>query len=343
VADVTIPDNAVVPVGRQFDKTWRLRNSGTCIWDAGYELRYVRGDALGANSSVAVPHALPGHVVEATVPMVAPATPGTYRGEWQVCAVGGDCFGERVYVLVSVRDPTPTPTNTPVPTSTPKPISTVTFQDIRRELDRLSGETASAYKRSLLGQRVEWAGYAYGTLRDGGITVEMDSPDTVFSLPDVNLAWAPGNEPAAPARYEVCLFRGDIAAFSSFLGHLEVDLADGMITPIEDARSRASRLPTYDALARDTEEYMGDLVTFRGEVAQVSEVSDLTVILRINVTRGTYFWTDAVWVNYTGPRVLEEDIVDVLAVVVGRRTYTAVLGNSVTIPELAGLSVSVAN
>ena len=54
-----------------------------------------------------------------------------------------------------------------------------------------------------------------------------------------------------------------------------------------------------------------------------------------------YGWDDTVWVNYSGSRVLEDDIIQVWGTVDGRRTYETVLGASVTIPELTSLVLEI--
>ncbi|HHS97476.1 MAG TPA: hypothetical protein ENK08_06195, partial [Chloroflexi bacterium] len=54
VADVTVPDNTEFPSGTAFTKTWRLRNTGTCTWEAGTLLVFVSGDAMGGPASVPV-------------------------------------------------------------------------------------------------------------------------------------------------------------------------------------------------------------------------------------------------------------------------------------------------
>ena len=38
LSDVTIPDNTEMTPGDQFTKTWRVKNSGSCVWDAGFKL-----------------------------------------------------------------------------------------------------------------------------------------------------------------------------------------------------------------------------------------------------------------------------------------------------------------
>jgi hypothetical protein len=99
---------------------------------------------------------------------------------------------------------------------------------------------------------------------------------------------------------------------------------------------------TYDDLSRDTENYIGEIIFYKGQVVQVMERSGLKVYLRVNVTEGEYgFWDDTIFVNYEGPRVLEDDIVNIWGKVEGRYTYTAVLGNKITIPEISALILEI--
>ncbi len=111
-------------------------------------------------------------------------------------------------------------------------------------------------------------------------------------------------------------------------------------TPPETAESpetfKASCITiSYDSLARNTESYVGQRVYYHGEVIQVAEMGKDKYVLRVNVTEGEFgFWEDTIWVNYSGSRILEEDIVKIWGTVKGRRKYTAILGNEVVLPEI---------
>jgi hypothetical protein len=94
VADVTIPDGTSFQAGVSFNKTWRLKNVGTCTWTTSYDLAFVSGDQLGAPASVKLPKSVaPGQTVDVTVTMTAPASAGTYRGYWQLKNASGKLFG----------------------------------------------------------------------------------------------------------------------------------------------------------------------------------------------------------------------------------------------------------
>ncbi|HSB89147.1 MAG TPA: PA14 domain-containing protein [Anaerolineales bacterium] len=110
VADVTIPDGTWVLAGADFDKVWRLRNSGTCTWTTSYRVAFVSGQNLG--SSAATPllgTVAPGETVDIELPLTAPLTAGTYRGNWMLQNPTGGFFGvgqdatTAFWVLVNVE------------------------------------------------------------------------------------------------------------------------------------------------------------------------------------------------------------------------------------------------
>lgn len=127
VADLTYDDAgmAAPPVlqpGETFRKGWRVINNGTCTWNSGYTLSYVQGSSpLSVMSGLPVSVSgtvQPGQTYDFYVDLVAPTTPGTYQGIWQMRTDEGVPFGERVWVGVTVPGqptPTPAPTQTPVP------------------------------------------------------------------------------------------------------------------------------------------------------------------------------------------------------------------------------------
>jgi len=125
VSDVTIPDGTVVLPGVSVDKVWRLRNTGTCDWGAGYRWVYVGGEQLAAPDSVPVPTTAPGQEVDLRVVFTAPSTPGTYISRWQMQDPAGNRFGIEATLSIVVRPaptPQPTATRTPVASPTPEPL-----------------------------------------------------------------------------------------------------------------------------------------------------------------------------------------------------------------------------
>ncbi|MEK7311223.1 MAG: NBR1-Ig-like domain-containing protein [Chloroflexota bacterium] len=124
VTDVTIPDNTVFAPGQAFTKTWRLKNSGTCTWVGAYSFAFAGGDQMGGPASVAISgNVAPGSLYDVSVNLVAPATPGTYKGSWRLKNATGSFFGTTPFVQIVVAAPTATATNTSAP---PTPTATFT-------------------------------------------------------------------------------------------------------------------------------------------------------------------------------------------------------------------------
>ena len=51
---MTIPDNARIPPGTFFTKTWRIRNIGYCTWTEDYALVFVNRDQMNGPMRVAL-------------------------------------------------------------------------------------------------------------------------------------------------------------------------------------------------------------------------------------------------------------------------------------------------
>jgi hypothetical protein len=94
VADLSVPDGSQIAAGEIFLKSWRLRNMGTCTWDAGYTMFFAGGHRLEAVDAQPLPGVVaPGQEVDLTVAMTAPQLDGNYRGEWLLMDTSGQAFG----------------------------------------------------------------------------------------------------------------------------------------------------------------------------------------------------------------------------------------------------------
>jgi len=134
VSDVTIPDNTAMTPGQTFTKTWKVLNSGSCAWDAGFKFASTGGNAMGGSAVTLSSAVASGSQFEISVAMTAPSTTGNIRGNWRMSTAGGQYFGDEVYVVIVVGSgsaATNTPggaaTNTSEPateTSTPEPTAT---------------------------------------------------------------------------------------------------------------------------------------------------------------------------------------------------------------------------
>lgn len=119
VSDVTIPDNTAVNPGQAFTKTWKVKNSGTCAWDAGFKFSFTGGNAMGGATYTLPSAVAAGAVADISVAMTAPTTAGKVQGNWRMSTAGGQFFGNEVYVIVVVGGTGATATTSAAATNTP--------------------------------------------------------------------------------------------------------------------------------------------------------------------------------------------------------------------------------
>jgi hypothetical protein len=97
LADVTIPDNTVIPPGTSFVKTWKLRNDGNCAWGPGTtvdSMMFVGGTMMGNAGPVPLTFQVsPGQSANLSVTLTAPTAAGTYRSDWKLHRTNGALFG----------------------------------------------------------------------------------------------------------------------------------------------------------------------------------------------------------------------------------------------------------
>jgi hypothetical protein len=110
VSDVSVPDNTQMTPGQEFTKTWRVRNSGSCVWEEGFKFSFTSGEAMGGSTLTLDSAVETGEEVELSVDLTAPNSAGTFRGNWRMATVAGTYFGDEVYVLIIVSGSTLTAT-----------------------------------------------------------------------------------------------------------------------------------------------------------------------------------------------------------------------------------------
>ena len=94
LGDVTVPDDTVFAPGQAFTKTWKLRNVGDCTWTTDYSLVFSTGDQMSGPVSINLPRAVgPREEIDLSVDLVAPTSPGSYRGNWLLKNAAGELFG----------------------------------------------------------------------------------------------------------------------------------------------------------------------------------------------------------------------------------------------------------
>jgi len=102
VEDVNYPDNTVVPANEKFTKTWKLQNTGKCLW-TGYTIAFVFGDRMSSPDSAPVPETEAGKPVDVSIELTAPANDGTYLGNFELRNAEGQTIPIGVEALFWVK------------------------------------------------------------------------------------------------------------------------------------------------------------------------------------------------------------------------------------------------
>lgn len=116
VTDVTIPDNSNVVASTIFTKTWRVRNTGTCIWNPDYVLTHYSDEQLGAPTSVPLAVTFPDQTLDISVDLIAPSAVGIHRGNFVIKNPAGLIMSidkdSRLWVIINVSSAPATDTPT---------------------------------------------------------------------------------------------------------------------------------------------------------------------------------------------------------------------------------------
>ena len=111
--DINYPDGSEVPAGTDFEKIWRIYNSGVCTWDEGYVLIPVSSTSTrGDNNPLdAAPVAFkikvnvqPGEAVDVGAKLTAPLNNGTYTTCFMMQNDRGVYFGGALCVDIKVTN-----------------------------------------------------------------------------------------------------------------------------------------------------------------------------------------------------------------------------------------------
>lgn len=104
MSDVTYRDGSKVNPGAEFTKTWQIYNNGSCKWYEGYQIVFVDGDYMSANSAVIPELTIPGRTVDVPMKMKAPQATGSYTGYYQMRAPDGTFFGPKLTAKIIVTE-----------------------------------------------------------------------------------------------------------------------------------------------------------------------------------------------------------------------------------------------
>lgn len=103
IGDLTIPDGSIIQPGASIDKRWEVENSGSCNWEAGYTLRLIAGEELGAGNPQALVPARSGTRAVIRILFHAPQEEGNYRSAWQAFNPQDQPFGDPIFMDIVVQ------------------------------------------------------------------------------------------------------------------------------------------------------------------------------------------------------------------------------------------------
>jgi hypothetical protein len=107
VADVTYPDNSEIKPGINFEKIWRVQNTGNCTWDEGYTLVFIAGDKaldpINFKFEKAADFVAGGETADLSIDLTAPLKEGSYSATWRMQSDTGVFFGTLLTVVIVVK------------------------------------------------------------------------------------------------------------------------------------------------------------------------------------------------------------------------------------------------
>lgn len=106
-------------------------------------------------------------------------------------------------------------------------------------------------------------------------------------------------------------------------------------------KANAQSIPFAD-LNKDVERYVGDKVTYEGEIFQIHEEGTEGGWMLVNVTKGEYeIWSNPVYVSFhTHVQGSEKSIVSFWGEVKGTKSYETKIGGHNEVPEIEAQYVS---
>ena len=94
VADINVPPGTKITAGTQFDKTWRIKNTGACTWTGDYAIVFDAGEQMSGPEVKKLNEAVPpGHTVDISLSLNAPGQPGEFQSQWKLRNAAGALFG----------------------------------------------------------------------------------------------------------------------------------------------------------------------------------------------------------------------------------------------------------
>jgi len=85
IDDITIPDGTEMAPGTVFTKTWKIKNIGTCTWNANYRIIFYFGEpmSIGQSFPLTTEEIENGEFLNVSINMTAPLAAGEYFSHWR--------------------------------------------------------------------------------------------------------------------------------------------------------------------------------------------------------------------------------------------------------------------
>lgn len=95
VRDVNYPDDTLVEPGQAFTKTWELKNTGSCTWNANYAVVFENGESMGVAPATQLTggSVAPDQVVQVSLNFTAPNKVGSFQANFKLRNASGVVFG----------------------------------------------------------------------------------------------------------------------------------------------------------------------------------------------------------------------------------------------------------
>ncbi len=103
VSDISVQDGTEMVPGQSFEKTWLIKNIGTCTWTEGYHAIYGYGEEMNGQARPLPSIVAPNETVEVTVVFTAPIETGEYSCYWRMANTKGASLGGFFSVKIVVR------------------------------------------------------------------------------------------------------------------------------------------------------------------------------------------------------------------------------------------------
>lgn len=102
IRDVTIPPGTVLKPKEDFDKIWKVQNSGTCPWLYQYRLVFLSGEDFGGKTTKIQKKVEINDWYELSIGLTAPNVGGSYNSYWRLADADGKMFGATLAISIEV-------------------------------------------------------------------------------------------------------------------------------------------------------------------------------------------------------------------------------------------------